>query len=350
MEHHERTTTASTELVKWWTEEVNKRARCSRCWLRPFQCFCAELTSQYEDIREEIDQLHALEVEIVIYYNYCELGRSANTAHILEALCPQISRRVVYGNTECESKLFELIKSEKERGVSRTCVLYPCSSALSFNSWISHLKEESRLTTPCRTSTIPSIRLILLDGTYPGACRIAKYLEKVAPCLSIDLPCVALDLDKVTGLRSAVAGVMYQPAKDKICTFQAAVLALQQVIVHREAYEVSTAGEVTTRVIGRLLSFLDRWIECLLERRIKLGKTTTKLSNKGIDNLLDDKMKAKALSALDSASVGTQRGAGQEELRSCGVLALQPTARFSIYALAAASPENHKHVSYNTTY
>ena len=62
---------------------------------------------------------------------------------------------------------------------------------------------------------------VALDGTYGNAARQWKYLRQSLEQLDskVPLPVVKLDLE-LGRCNSAVAGIMHQPGKEKICTYQ----------------------------------------------------------------------------------------------------------------------------------
>jgi len=73
------------------------------------------------------------------------------------------------------------------------------------------------------------VRLIMLDGTFPAASRLARFFMRCCELRGIlPPPIVKLDLENDC-CKSAIAGLMYQPGRDKICTYQATVMAMQQV-------------------------------------------------------------------------------------------------------------------------
>eukprot|EP01031_Cornospumella_fuschlensis_P040948 gene40948-49948_t len=273
--------------IQWWRGETEgeKVKRCGKCWLRPYQCYCEKLIAQQEAIGEVIGPFANSQVEVVIFYTFVEVGRSANTAHIFQNLCPEICKTIIQCDSEAEDRLFSTIMQEKVQGIEKTCILFPSSSSISFSSWIAGVYATSQSSghssasdaSSSATQSVPSVRLIFLDGTYSGANRLASMFSKAREHYDVSLPFVHLDLEG--GLRSAMAGVMYQPAKDKICTFQAMALAIKQL----------APG---SQLAGMLLQFLDKWVEYLLLKAIKHGKTKTLMSNKDVDNLPTEQHKS----------------------------------------------------------
>lgn len=80
-----------------------------------------------------------------MYYHYQELGRSANTAHLMEAVCPSNHfERVVFGDTEAEKKLVQDIITETLNDEPITCVLYPSRDAILLSDWIKQRPESCK--------------------------------------------------------------------------------------------------------------------------------------------------------------------------------------------------------------
>ena len=70
--------------------------------------------------------------------------------------------------------------------------------------------------------------MILIDGTYAQASKQFKYLCKCNDSLSLGLTFVQLDMDE-GGCESALSKIIDQPGKSKICTHQAAIMAIREV-------------------------------------------------------------------------------------------------------------------------
>lgn len=118
----------------------------------------------------------------------------------------------------------------------------------------------------------------MLDGTFPGASRIAKYLMYSCSLRGIPCPVVKLDLEN-NACKSAVAGMMYQPGKDKICTYQAAVMAMQQAsVLTNDNITTTTTSIATDKLIKQLHQDLEDWIAYILHTKIKFGKSQPKRS------------------------------------------------------------------------
>ena len=87
------------------------------------------------------------------------------------------------------------------------------------------------------------------------ATRQMKHLEQALAERNVPLPAVKLDLAG-GGCKSAIAGIMYQPAKDKICSFQAVVMALLQ------------TGWMSQSFCDQLSNDLHAWLGYILKIKV----------------------------------------------------------------------------------
>lgn len=276
-EHHWSTQKTQKEKVEWWRKETtelgkvslsdstitSRPRRCAVCWLRSYNCFCDEYIKARSELYENVvSQDNFAEdstttpsnrsvFRVCMYYHFAELGRSANTAHLFQALCPSITEPVVLGDFSAETALIDDIEREAQTGELETCVLYPSKDAVSLKEWL-----QSRP----RQGQGRGIRVVALDGTYPNATRQLKYLQKRCKLRGIALPTVKLDLSP-HGMRSQITGVMHQPSAQKICTFQAIVMAMRAL------------PTVSHRLCDSLSSDLDNWLAHILKCKVKFGKT-----------------------------------------------------------------------------
>jgi DTW domain-containing protein YfiP len=226
--------------------------RCKDCWLRKHDCYCSYLANRKDVYRESLRTIHE-QVDVMMYYFYLEIGRSANTGHLFELLSDHCSR-VIFGDSASEIELFNRMKDDYDQGIHSYCILYPTSGSMTMSEWVN-----------TRTTTNPKkpITLIALDGTYAKALRQFKHLKKVAALMKFPLPVVKLDIGE-NGMKSAVLELMHQPSKEKICTFQAVVMALEEF-----GLEKSTSLSLNED--------LTKWIEHIVSRKIKTGKEKMKL-------------------------------------------------------------------------
>lgn len=268
--HHETLHISYSEKIKWWHNETDiEKRRCKACWLRTSQCFCSVLHKK-RDVYEAWTPKP--NINVCIYYNSIEIARTANTAHSLEVTCPSICNSLVYGDLENEVKLLDDIQREYEEGQPQTCIMFPSNSAMLLSEWMQARPA---------TCTDKPIRLIMLDGTFPGASRQAKYLMGCCAVRGIPAPLVKLDLEG-GACKSAVAGMMYQPGKDKICTYQAIVMAMEQ-------------AKVDPAFCNSLHRDLEDWIAYILKSKVKLGKSKPRNSMKTVMDITPTDLIANAL-------------------------------------------------------
>lgn len=255
VDHHETLHTSYKAKMDWWKNETDvEKRRCKVCWLRSHQCYCDVLNqkrSKYEAWEPRPN------INVCIYYNPIEIARTANTAHSLEATCPWICSNIVYGDLAKETALLDDIEAEYRENRPQTCIMFPSKDAKLLSEWMG--------ARPALNSDKP-IRLVMLDGTFPGASRQAKYLMNCCAVRGIPAPLVKLDLEG-DACKSAVAGVMYQPGKDKICTYQAIVMAMEQ-------------AKIDPLFCRSLHQDLEDWIGYILRTKVKLGKSKPRNSMK----------------------------------------------------------------------
>jgi DTW domain-containing protein YfiP len=228
--------------------------------------------------------------EVIMYYATKELGRTPNTAHIFESLLPYCSSRLVQGDEMREQQLIAEMVAEHRSGQVRTCILYPTKESQLLSEWSKAARatwsiapaaeggggtdgEESVSSASVREEQPMKVRLIALDGTYACASRLYRHLDR---CLraalgssdpdSVVVPVVKLDLG-AGGVRSAILGIMEQPGAEKVCTFQALVLAFKQL-------------DESPKLCSSLLRDLDAWLEHILSMNIKMTKSAQAVEKK----------------------------------------------------------------------
>ena len=260
--HHAQMAALEAEMTR-----EGRQRKCSRCWLRSYECYCSRIVSRSDEYLST-----TCEVEVVMYYSFKEMGRGTNTAHLLEQLLPGVVSKVIQGDQDAEKQLINEIAAEFQSRQVRTCIMWPTPEAKVISQWqlelaspqegIGQSPESASMQTHTEgVARKGKIRLLALDGTYPCAKRLFKHLKVNLDALGVPIPLVKLDLGD-EGCRSAYFGVQNQPTKDKICTYQAVVLAMQQL------------GESET-MCENLLRDLDEYISYILQRKIKLGKEKT---------------------------------------------------------------------------
>lgn len=197
--HHELTLQPAISTIKDWNIRYPQTNRCEVCWLRNYNCFCSyfnEKAEKYHNIVSNYTQSQQLNnsnnpiIQITIYYHYKEIGRSANTMHILEALCPSLCYSIILGDIEKESQLIErIIQSQIDQRngnnyYDRIAVLYPSQDSITIPNWLKSLNTLNSSNSSSQPSSnlsssinySPKVELIVLDGTYPQATRLVSSL------------------------------------------------------------------------------------------------------------------------------------------------------------------------------
>jgi hypothetical protein len=196
--HHELTLKPAREILEEWRNIVLQEARrCPFCWLRFYNCYCNYLktkAAQYQImISQHSSPLSSLPISVpsitvTIYYHYHEIGRSANTMHILEILCPSLCQNLILGDIDQETKLLQrIIQSQDEERLGNTsrkiAVLYPSTDSIIIPVWLQphfptdpSVSSEAREETKRTIATTQTIELIVLDGTYGQATRLVTLL------------------------------------------------------------------------------------------------------------------------------------------------------------------------------
>lgn len=197
--HHDATRISFKNHMRKWENDIKDGLRCQTCWLRvPYDCYCQDIKEKRLNVYDDYFNNHTLRVKILMYYHYQEIGRSPNTGHIFEALCPSHCDNLLFVDSDNEIKLMNSILQDIVNGDNSYCVMYPTASAITLNEWLNNRKTNN----PQKPVT-----LIALDGTYSHAMRQWKHLVKLAAVYNISVPVVKLDLGD-DGCESAIAGVM----------------------------------------------------------------------------------------------------------------------------------------------
>lgn len=143
--HHSQSQESYNMKMEWWNSQTVSKYRCPTCWLRQYECFCTEIKDMANELSSFSDENCSLQIKIKIcmYYHYQEIGRSANTAHLYEAICCNTNKLmfnecevIVFGDSAKEVNLINEISDEIDMNQIRTCVLYPGPSSKLIHKWI----------------------------------------------------------------------------------------------------------------------------------------------------------------------------------------------------------------------
>ncbi len=135
--HHEELINSFNLKIDWWKTQTDIECyRCPSCWLRIHQCYCPSILAKrrhYEHMLLSGDdkQSNVCNVEVIMYYSHQEIGRSANTAHYLQAICPSIcSNAIIHGDIDKEIALMDQMEEEFANQSPQTVILFPWLAAM----------------------------------------------------------------------------------------------------------------------------------------------------------------------------------------------------------------------------
>jgi DTW domain-containing protein YfiP len=171
--HHELTLASYHKVLGEWNNSINKD-RCAICWLRNRDCYCNYLNNR----KNEYPTFNNM--NIIIYYYFQEIGRSANTIHTMEVLLPSNTSHIIYGDSIKENQLMKQIITEQINGNIKTCILYPSPESISIASWVNNCNSithnNALSASHSSTSSNEPINIVILDGTYTHAARQVHYI------------------------------------------------------------------------------------------------------------------------------------------------------------------------------
>jgi DTW domain-containing protein YfiP len=283
--HHKAVPEILEKLLQKWDRlllggaDVSDHGRCSRCWTKKQLCYCSHFdeqslkyapTSRNDSSDSNDNPMSIKNCEVIMYYAPQEIGRTPNTAHVIENILPYCHNRILMGDEMSEQRLIAEMVDEYRSGNVRTCILYPNKESMLLSEWsqVNGLNTDTTTTTTGNETGTGTgtgkdvkkkIRMIALDGTYSVANRLYKHLDRCLKLAHVPTPLVKLDLPP-GGIKSSIMGIMRQPGVEKICTYQALVLAFQQCNENRE-------------MCKSLLYDLDTWLEYILKKNIKMAKS-----------------------------------------------------------------------------
>ena len=229
--HYPQTQGAQRRFLSFWEEKTMPGGhRCKVCWLNLRSCYCSYLVqrrilyrastksqrvSKGDEEKQTPSSPHfhssafesllssegAAHIEFILYYHYRELGRSANTAHLLESLLDVPV--IVFGDSEKEISLAEEMKKEFMEGTRRTVILYPSKDAIGLDEWLldNNVDEsepssgDSPSSSVCDGRNRGVLRVVLLDGTYSDASMMANHLKQLLATYGVPCPLVKLNLE-----------------------------------------------------------------------------------------------------------------------------------------------------------
>ncbi len=138
--------------------------RCPRCFIKPDLCIC--------EFRAET----TCGCDVVLLLHHDEVFKPTNTGRLIADILPKQTHAVEWARTQCPAPLAALLKDP-----ARYCVLvFPGGDP---GNTLSPGQALELAHSPKQTLT-----LILLDGTWRQACRMARLSNYLAPIPRLAIP------------------------------------------------------------------------------------------------------------------------------------------------------------------
>ena len=222
---------AATARVKGSKDAlVQSRRKCGRCWqplLTPPMCFCEAargLQARMAPPAGSPAARTAQRIRWLVYMHRNDYLCGGNSGKLLQMLFPESTSIFVADYRPDEERLaaaIEEVEAEQAEGGGRICVLFPGTSAVTLEEWSRGWRRRSGGMINGHTNPAPDtatahggaggalplplptcLSVVLIDGTWRQARRLAKRLAKQAPSLSQ----VVLDLSTKKTIGGSGAG------------------------------------------------------------------------------------------------------------------------------------------------
>ena len=147
-----------------------RRIRCHRCWHAHRYCLCSQL--------KVLDQLELPRNDRIFNIKFCllmhhkEYLSAGNSAKLLLQLLPNHTELYLFGKVGEVDRLFQEAVADRQDRES-TMILWPSSTAISVGEFLDRTDEKKRSAT-----SEPTLRVIVLDGTYTQARNMYSSLRK----------------------------------------------------------------------------------------------------------------------------------------------------------------------------
>jgi DTW domain-containing protein YfiP len=166
--------------------------RCNNCMMAKFACFC------------EWKKPQNCELEFILIMHRNEVHKPTNTGRLIADIFPENTQAFLWDRTEPSANLLDAINDNSRQ----TVLLFPSDNA------------QTLLSTQEKTQPQKPLRIVLLDGTWKQAskmARLSKWLQH--------LPHVTINTDNLPPINY----IREAPEEDQLSTAQAAACALADV-------------------------------------------------------------------------------------------------------------------------
>ena len=207
-------------------ENEVKRTKCSHCWKRSVQCICGAL----KDIHEQIGGCFGKQrFQFLIFMSKEEWLCAGNSGRLLSHIFPAETSYFVRGVRADAERLRNAVRAGG--GAKNACVLFPGPHAIHVKEWVAAAAAAAAAQPPHpggnhheEEKIPPYLSVILVDGTWGQAVRMARYLNKVL------LPTVKqVSLTLEGDLRVSVFH-RKQSQDGRICTAEALAMFVSEVL------------------------------------------------------------------------------------------------------------------------
>jgi len=179
-------------------------SRCFSCWHDSARCICEWLP----------EVIFSERVKFLVYMDYKEVFNAGDDAKLLSCVCPHRTKRIIYPLEDGD-----LLEYVKEVGSDNIIVLFPGTTALSMDEFMSQFQTSIRSAEESVSPKVISpLTVVIVDAVWRHARRMAVHLLEILPSVKhVQLSPETLSIYART-----------QSQADRICSVEAAALFLKQ--------------------------------------------------------------------------------------------------------------------------
>ena len=195
--------------------------QCSRCWHETKLCICPDETSPVAGLFPH---------RIIVYMHVKEFARGSNTSSLCQVAFPSNTTVLVASVPDNEVAFAQ----ELARRPERTIVLYPTAESVTASDFLHNTRRQrADATLPTSSSCtaagqgpeaeVEPLTIVLIDGTWGQARRLAKKLPAGLNCVRLDATSGenTMDIHYSSPLRQ-------QPGPGRLCSVAALAVLTRQ--------------------------------------------------------------------------------------------------------------------------
>jgi DTW domain-containing protein YfiP len=233
-------------------DSIERKTRCFDCWKTPLTCICPAIDCLRSGANGCLwrQSFHKHPIRILIYMSREEWRCGGNSGKAIHLLFPNETELFVHG---VRSDALRLRAAVRMGNVGRTVILFPGPDAQTIPQWVNAVKDisghgtlsqhiDSELST---AETVP-ITIILVDGTWRQARRMAKHLTRN----------IVRDVLEVSLSSSETISIFHrrQSEEGRICTAEALSMAVNE-LFSSDFFQLSDSS-VSSRIVGAFHSLI----------------------------------------------------------------------------------------------